>query len=727
MSQTPLLEPQTLPRGGLVVVTSRGPVQFGVPPETIKDSMQRDHGVPGLYVLMRDFFSYERGISFAEMEFPIYFNFFVCKRRVKVVGTADQRRRLNIFMQESMFGPAEIDLSREIAGDPESILWYPSLDKEIEHFKRHPFEPDRRMSLEDVIDFHVLPEEVGVVTIDGLTLSREGTDLILVDPEHPATPVSIPGDIRLPPRIPDPENKLRPFEPPDFAVTVLGSGHGFDPNGKTTGFVLWIGGRGILVDPPVDATEWLREREVPHRCIDAIILTHCHGDHDAGTLQKALQADRVRLHTTHTIHESFLRKSEAITNLEQARFSAILDFRPVPIGRDLHLNGARFRFFYTLHSIPTIGFEVWFRNKSMVYTADTLNDPEQIRALETAGIMTAGRATALLAFPWHHDLVIHEAGVPPLHTPIHVLEQLPAETKERLLVVHTTADKISAESGLQIAPTGGLDDTIRVEVTADRGKNSRMMRYLMAMAAVDHFRGLPTNKAVEFLDIVREVHFEPRQDIIRLSEQGNHFYMILSGKCAIFAGEVARKVFVMYDYFGETSLVCGTPRTADVRALTHTTLLAIGKDDFLNFIAGTTIPGRMQRLFNNRVHRTWSLMDENPLLNSLNSAQRNELQSFMIHRRLAPGDHILEEGGEHQSVLVASGCVEQWSSSAPTPIAHQRASLVTDVGAVMENHPSAYHLRVREGGNFFLLPQREMRMFLNNFPGLYLRLMYPPR
>lgn len=40
------------------------------------------------------------------------------------------------------------------------------------------------------------------------------------------------------------------FTPPHFGVTVLGASHGFDVSGSTTGFVLWINQRGIMIDPP---------------------------------------------------------------------------------------------------------------------------------------------------------------------------------------------------------------------------------------------------------------------------------------------------------------------------------------------------------------------------------------------------------------------------------------------------------------------------------------------
>lgn len=40
------------------------------------------------------------------------------------------------------------------------------------------------------------------------------------------------------------------FIPPYFGVTVLGSSHGFDTVGSTSGYILWINQRGIMVDPP---------------------------------------------------------------------------------------------------------------------------------------------------------------------------------------------------------------------------------------------------------------------------------------------------------------------------------------------------------------------------------------------------------------------------------------------------------------------------------------------
>ena len=37
------------------------------------------------------------------------------------------------------------------------------------------------------------------------------------------------------------------FVPPNFGVTVLGNSHGFDAKGKTSGFIVWIYGKGVMV------------------------------------------------------------------------------------------------------------------------------------------------------------------------------------------------------------------------------------------------------------------------------------------------------------------------------------------------------------------------------------------------------------------------------------------------------------------------------------------------
>ena len=100
MESTSQLNCHSLIRGGKVVETSRGAIQFGVPPETIKDTLVMDVGVPRVFVITAELFDYERGTSLVEIEFPTFYNFFLQRRRVQLVCTEEQRERLKLLMVE---------------------------------------------------------------------------------------------------------------------------------------------------------------------------------------------------------------------------------------------------------------------------------------------------------------------------------------------------------------------------------------------------------------------------------------------------------------------------------------------------------------------------------------------------------------------------------------------------------------------------------------------------
>lgn len=130
----------------------------------------------------------------------------------------------------------------------------------------------------------------------------------------------------------------------------------------------------------------------------------------------------------------------------------------------MKLRGGSFNFFYSLHSIPCVGFEVEFGSRSIVFSADHMNDPERIRMMFSEGVLSGGRRDKLLNFPWHHDAILHEAGIPPIHTPLKTLEALPEDVKARLHVVHVAASAIPEGSQLNVAKTG-VENTIELEVS----------------------------------------------------------------------------------------------------------------------------------------------------------------------------------------------------------------------------------------------------------------------
>jgi hypothetical protein len=76
-------------------------------------------------------------------------------------------------------------------------------------------------------------------------------------------------------------------------------------------------------------------------------------------------------------------------------------------------------------------------------------------------VLSKARADDLRNLPLQEtDLLLHEAGAPPIHTPLDVLMKLPDVVKKRMYVVHTSALPEGCE--LRVAPTGTAG-TIRLD------------------------------------------------------------------------------------------------------------------------------------------------------------------------------------------------------------------------------------------------------------------------
>ena len=259
------------------------------------------------------------------------------------------------------------------------------------------------------------------------------------------------------------------FHPPSFGVTTLGNSHGFDKSGSVSGYVLWVNGRGIMIDPPPYSSATLEKEGIRPRTIVGIILTHCHADHDAGAFQKVLTGSPVVVITTPTIYKSFIRKYAALASVSPALLRHCHRYKPAIIGEALRFQGANFQFQYSLHSIPCVGFRVDWRGRSIVFTGDHMNKPDSLDKLQADGVLTKARADDLRNLPLQEtDLLLHEAGAPPIHTPLEVLLKLPHRVRKRLYVVHTS--NIPEEYDLKVAPTGTAG-TLRLDQVAVRGYN----------------------------------------------------------------------------------------------------------------------------------------------------------------------------------------------------------------------------------------------------------------
>lgn len=549
-SRNPQADVVVLPRGGLYVRSSVGPIQIGSPPETIKDSMSLGLEVPVWYVVPPERFSFRDCISVSEVEFPAYYNFFVLGKKINIVCTPEGERVIRAVFEETVNVSGDLRVDNEYGrfASIEDLAAKPNLQKECHFFSRpsdgKPNTTDRMMN------FYPF-DSMGVAKLTGkLEICIEDErEFVIYDGEKEL--IRCPTALMLP-APPAPRASLDSrFEPPDFGITVLGSSHGFDPKGTTTGFIVWMYGRGVCVDPPPHSMGPLRAHGIQPRHVTAVILTHCHADHDAGTFQKLLMENRIRVFTTSTIMRSFLRKYSQISGLEERFVRKLFDFEPVRLGQPNFWGGGHFNFFYSLHAIPCMGFEAHCGGRSLVYSADTLNDPARIRKMRDAGVLSPQRADALLNFPWHHDLIIHEAGVPPIHTPMATLQNLPDDVKERLLLIHVS-DGDAAKSGLRHAQVG-VNNTIRIAIDERErpGQNPATAARSGAKTA-RHENGLMLRsadviEAVSTCDLLRGVRMDHSRDILMMTQ----ILTFKRGETVVAKGERSEGVLIV-----QSGVVC---------------------------------------------------------------------------------------------------------------------------------------------------------------------------
>jgi hypothetical protein len=128
---------------------------------------------------------------------------------------------------------------------------------------------------------------------------------------------------------------------------------------------------------------------------------------------------------------SFVRKYSALTGLRESELKRLFYFKPVTCVELMRINGADIRFFYSMHTIPCLGFEVFYGGKSIFFSGDTCNIPERIEEMYQQGRMTKERYNQFMNFGWQHNILLHEAGIAPIHTPLSVLQKLDDSIKER--------------------------------------------------------------------------------------------------------------------------------------------------------------------------------------------------------------------------------------------------------------------------------------------------------
>ena len=607
--------------------------------------MSLGRATPLIYVVSEHMFDRHKGINVAEVEFPAYFSFFIKQQKVTFVASEAVEQRVRTVFRETLLGPESYDGLAAELGDGVAPEVMPDLARECAALRT--FE-----SIDELMSFKRFDEDVG----HGVTIrSLPDLGLFSVVQDGAVELARVPRQMHLPqsPLARRLSITVAPFDPPQFGVTVLGNSSGFDSKHDTTGLLVWIGGRGVLVDPPVDCIALLHKAGIPSRLITAVVISHCHADHDSGAFQWLLHERKLELITTPTVAGSFLRKYAALLDLPMDELRELFVFHAARVGERMRYRGADFIFHYGLHTIPSVGFECFFSGKSLLYSGDTCVDPEVLRRIhEDDGAMTAARRDQLLRRDWHHSLILHEAGVPPIHTPVSLFVDLPDDIKKRLLLVHTTAANVPEGSGLRVAEAGAEHSIILDD--RDTGAMAQAVEVLDALDSAEIFRELQIPSR-ELLLCAQVRRYEAGAVIVErgceVQEGSAGLFVIKSGVCSIFAPQVAKNL-IAGDFFGEQALLPNHKRrTATVLARTDVTIVSIGRTEFPSLVRGNEdIIRKVVQLAAMRRDESWAVLQRNAVLHRLSQAQKTALQAIMAKHKAVAGEQILVPGQQQWQV-----------------------------------------------------------------------------
>jgi ribonuclease BN (tRNA processing enzyme) len=223
-----------------------------------------------------------------------------------------------------------------------------------------------------------------------------------------------------------------------FEILMNGVGNAFSRDHYGTNFLVRKDGFLLAVDCPDSYRNALQDHSFEHEGeeidvdhIDAVCITHLHGDHVNG-LEMALAYRRYVAGGKWTIYTS----PEAAEPLWERRLGVSLgrsyngetydtlsaadyyDLVEVQWGEPTAIGPFEIVTRPTTHHLPTMAMRITDGEHTLAYSCDTAWDPELVGWLSDA------------------DVVMHETSFGPGHTPLAKLMELPEALRQKMLVVH---------------------------------------------------------------------------------------------------------------------------------------------------------------------------------------------------------------------------------------------------------------------------------------------------
>lgn len=193
----------------------------------------------------------------------------------------------------------------------------------------------------------------------------------------------------------------------------------------------------------------------------------------------------------------------------------------------------------------------------------------------------------------------------------------------------------------------------------DSGYRGRTMDRIELVKAIPLFESLDDDDLRALAHKLREVRIDAGQRVFAQGDEGDAMYVIESGAVDIVAGSGKQQVTLAslfkQQYFGELALLDGAPRSAAAVASRATQLLALERDDFVEFIKKRPDAAlAIMHEVGERMRATNELMTRTVTRNVLEEEDRK----LTVGERIA--DTVAAFGGSWPFIFLFGGFMVVW-------------------------------------------------------------------
>ncbi|MEE2959659.1 MAG: MBL fold metallo-hydrolase [Myxococcota bacterium] len=420
-----------------------------------------------------------------------------------------------------------------------------------------------------------------------------------------------------------------PQHPHTLALKAIGVRSGFDLSGPCTGFLIWINGKMVTYDGPDGMRYLLGQQGLTLDDIDSVILSHCHEDHFGAFIELIGSGRRPRVFTSEPIYRSALVKLSATFDKPKEEVAKYFDYHRVEHNQTVNVLGAELTFFYTLHSIPTLGLKVSMRDETnqkhtIVISGDTL-DRESIDKLASEDIIPNdyinGMKHLIPEEKVERTLFLHDVGEAIIHG--HPKDH--ASNPNQVVYYHCPDNEYTRSFGKEIAQPG------RTFVMLEPRKVHPIVPQRV-ITALNHLHPVESQWLSPLLFAGRMRHVNRGYQI--KNAEAHLFTVIIGGTAHISVPEgLCNDLIGPGNSFGQESMLPSLTEHYDLTAQTPMEIFEIPTEVLRDEILRYKLEPRITRL---RSHR--DILSQTLLGEILQPFELNQLADVLRSQTLSSGD-----------------------------------------------------------------------------------------